>query len=157
MLIIDRSSRRRRHLLSVTTAAAAVFASHAQADVLIDNLSEPTRGTTICDSSGPEMRWAAQSFTTPVAVRFVSIETPMGLAVGAPDIVAQLRVGPSPDLIPGSLAANLAVPALSETTVETVTLTPDRDVVFEPGQTYWIILGPATQGSFGWDYADSNT
>jgi hypothetical protein len=133
----------------------------AGAQPLIDNIDVPVSATTIVGTAGDDRLWAAQSFNTPRCAVLNSIDLRLGLLVGEPQIVAQLRMGEGPN---GVLIADLIVPALSAGATEIVTLTPATPVTLTPlsGQNvYWIVLGCAdpavpTGESFGWSYAESN-
>jgi hypothetical protein len=125
----------------------------ASAQPLIDNLGETTKAVTILGTEDPDMIWAAQSFTTPTRVTLDSIETLLGTAVGEPDAVGELRTGDDPS---GAVLATFAIQPLALLSQEIVLLSPDVTVLLEPGQTYWLVLGTATTGSFGWSYALGN-
>jgi hypothetical protein len=137
----------------LSALVGASFAGAAVAQPLIDNLGEPTRDATVLGTVDPNRLWAAQSFSSPAAFNLVSIETLLGLAVDGPDAVAELHSGPDPS---GPLVAMFTVPALSEAGIELVTLVPDAAVTLEAGTLYWLVLGPATTGSFEWAYAEGN-
>ena len=120
-----------------TALLLALPAAHA--DVLVDNLSEPTSATSIL----PSELWAAQSFVTAAdPVRLLSIEIPIGLAVGGPSLFAELHADAGPAQV-GATLASFVLPAL-----------PALELA--PGSTYWVVLGVVGEGSFGWSYALGN-
>lgn len=131
---------------------AVVFPASAQP--LIDNLSEPTRGTTILGTESPDAIWAAQGFSTPRRVQLDSIDILAGLALDPVDAVAELRVGDDPS---GALVATFTVPALNPSGIDVVTLLPDSLPLLLPGRTYWLVMGTTVSGSFGWSYAAGNS
>ena len=133
--------------------ALGTITAAAQADVLIDNVAEPIRGITILGTAKPDILWAAQSFSTPSPVRLDTIDVLVGLATDKPDVVAELRSGSDPS---GPALATFIVPALDPAGPTAATLTPDAAVVLKPGEAYWLVLGCATTGSFGWAYAEGN-
>jgi len=123
------------------------------ADVIIDNLSEPTRGVTVLGTTPPDNVWVAQGFTVPNPVTLDSVTMLIGIAVPGTDAVAQLRRGEDPG---APIVATFTLPPLNEFGVTGVTLVPDVPVVLEPGQTHWLVLGTSSTGSFGLAYAEGN-
>lgn len=139
---------------AVVTAALTLFLAlpAARADILVDNLSQPTSATSIL----PSDLWAAQSFVTAAdPVRLLSIEIPIGLAVGGPSIFAELHADAGP-LQVGATLASLVLPAVTTgaTQLELLPSLPTLDLA--PGTTYWVVLGVVGEGSFGWSYALGN-
>lgn len=133
---------------------ALVFSgTTTRADSLIDNVTEPTRGITILGASPPETLWAAQSFSTPRNVLLDSIDVLVGLSTDKPDVVAELRAGPDPS---GPALVTFVVPAFDAAGPKVANLTPDISLVLKPGETYWLVMGTATTGTFGWAYAEGN-
>ena len=141
-------------LMSVCAVVTLSGVRTATADPLIDNLAEPTRAGTVLGSAGPDLIWAAQAFTTPVRVQLAEVQVLAGLAIDAPGAVAELRSGVDAG---GPVVASFSVPALSETTRETVSLLPDVQVTLEPDTQYWVVMGNAAGGSFEWAYAEGNS
>ncbi len=140
-------------LIHAAAVSFLVLAPAVFADPLIDNLAEPTRDASTLSGIEPDLLWGAQSFVSPSSLRLRTIEVPLGNAFESPEVVAQLRSGLDPS---GPLLASFAVPALSASGIDILTLTPDADVQLEPGETYWLLLGPAAGGSFQWAYAEGN-
>jgi hypothetical protein len=134
-------------------AVIASVISAAAAQPLVDNLGEPTRDATVLGTTDPDHLWAAQSFSSPIAFTLVSIDTLLGHAIAGPDVVAQLRRGDDPT---GPFIATFSFPALSETDIQIVTLLPTTAATLDAGALYWLVLGPATTGSFEWAYAEGN-
>jgi hypothetical protein len=140
-------------MVLVLSASAAGFAC---GDVLVDNLDQEIRGTTLLGAVAPDAIWAAQGFSGPRWVSLDSIEVYLGLASGEPDAVIELRAnGPfgGPD---GALVASFAVPALGSGPVQVEALVPDRFVLLRPERTYWLVMGVVSQGVFGWSYSRTN-
>ena len=137
-------------------ASAALFAvlvpmSGARADVLVDNLLEPQRSTTLVDSG----LWVAQSFVTAGApVMLQSIELWLGLRSGNPAITAELRADSAGG--PAAALAAFGLPPLSAglTQIELLPSVPQLNLA--AGTKYWIVLGVSGAGSFGWTYAEGN-
>jgi hypothetical protein len=132
------------------TLLLALPAAHA--DVLVDNLSQPYRGTSIHANS----LWGAQSFITAAdAVRLDSIEIPIGLAEGAPNIVAEVHADAGAAQV-GAVLASLLLPPVSagEPQVELLPAMPTLDLA--PHTTYWVVLGVAGAGSVGWSYIEGS-
>lgn len=138
-------------LAGAALLAVLVPITGAHADVLVDNLLEPQRGTTLVDSG----LWVAQSFITagnPVTLQ--SIELWLGLRDGDPAITAELRADSA-----GGPAAALAVfslPSLSAGLTRIELLPSVPQISLAAGTTYWIVLGVNGAGSFGWTYAEGN-
>ncbi len=143
----------RNRLVGGTLFAALLAGGSARADILVDNINQPTRGTTILGTVPPDNLWAAQSFSGPMAVRLTSIDVLVGEAADPPDVVAELRSGDDPS---GPLLATFSVPALVPAGLAVATLVPDTNIVLEPDTVYWLVLGTATTGAFGWGYAEGN-
>ena len=125
--------------------------------VLLDNLGEPTSAVSVLGTSGVDMIWAAQSFSTPARFMLDSVETLVGEATdggaGGPDYVVELREGTDAS---GPAIATLVMAVPTTGPVQEETLTPSSAVVLEPGRLYWIVMGTATTGSLGWAYALGN-
>jgi len=134
-------------------AGCASVISAAAAQPLIDNLAETTRDATVLGTIDPDRLWAAQSFSSPTNFTLVSIDTLLGLAAAGPDVVAELRRGEDAT---GPVVATFVVPTLSEGSIEVVTLVPTAAVPLEADALYWLVIGPATTGSFQWAYAEGN-
>ena len=134
-----------------TVVAALVPLSAARADVLVDNLLEPQRGTTIVTTDF----WAAQSFVTAgAAVTLQSIELWLGLRDGDPTITAELRADGASG--PAAALASFGLPALSTGATQIELLPSVPQVALAANTTYWIVLGATGAGSFGWTYARGN-
>lgn len=131
--------------------AALLPVSAVRADVLVDNLLQPQRDTTVVDNS----LWAAQSFVTAAeAVNLQSIELWLGQRSGDPFITAELRADSAGG--PAAALATFSLPALGAgaTQIELLPAAPQLELA--AGTTYWIVLGVPGAGSFGWTYADGN-
>jgi hypothetical protein len=129
---------------SVPLLLAAVPASAA---VLVSNLDQPVRGTTVVADD----LWASQGFTTDSLARTLSSVTlVLGSATAGATLFAELHVADPT----GALIASFALPDLSGALAE-VTLLPGGPTTLDPGTTYYIVIG-ATGGSFGWSYAEGN-
>ena len=139
-----------------TLAGAALLAvllpmSGAHADVLVDNLLEPQRGTTLVDSS----LWVGQSFITaggPVTLQ--SIELWLGLRIGDPALMAELRADSAGG--PAAALAAFGLPSLSAGLTQIELLPSVPQINLAAGTKYWIVLGVSGPGSFGWTYAEGN-
>ncbi len=141
-------------LLALPAALAlGLVAPHARADVLLNNLDQPARGTTILGTEDPDMIWAAQSFRTPGRASLNIIKILAGNAVNSPDVVIALYAGTDPS---GTLLTTFAIPAFNASGLNIVDLVPDSAVVLKPGTLYWLVVGTATTGSVGWSYAEGN-
>ena len=130
-------------------ALIAVSVPAARADVLVDNLLQPQRDTTVVDSS----LWAAQSFVTAAeAVNLQSIELWLGQRSGDPFVTAELRADSASG--PAAALTTFSLPVLSAgaTQIELLPVVPQLELA--AGTTYWIVLGVPGAGSFGWTYAD---
>lgn len=122
------------------------------ADVLVDNLSEPLRG--LSDISGG--LWAAQSFVTALdAVRLDSIEIPIGMATGAPNIVAELHADAGLAQV-GAYLGSFVLPQVSAGALQLELLPVLPTVALAPGTIYWVVLGVADAGSLGWSYIEGS-
>lgn len=137
-----------RFLTAALCAASLALPSTASASVLISNLAEPLRGTTVVDNG----LWAAQSFyNDPSTSQLVSIRTVLGEALDAPDVFAELRQGSTT----GAVLTAFALPTLAGA-LSVRTLTPLSAVTLSPSETYYLIMGVRGGGSFGWSYAQGN-
>ncbi|MFM9996917.1 MAG: choice-of-anchor R domain-containing protein [Phycisphaerales bacterium] len=144
------------HLVSLLQSVALLCPSlpAAGAEPLIDNLREPLRANTLIFDDGSRNLWAAQSFSADGRrYRLDSIETILGTATGRPVVVAELRDGDDPT---GALLSTLSLPALQTAGTALVTLTPDADVIIEPGQAFTLILGVSNTADYEWAYANTN-
>lgn len=138
--------------LNATAAALLLALPAAHADILVDNLAQPTSATSVL----PRELWAAQSFVTAGdPVRLTSIEIPMGLAVGGPSLFAELH-GDAGLLQVGATLATFALPALTTGALQLELLPAAPALELAPGTTYWVVLGVVGEGSFGWSYALGN-
>ena len=127
-------------------AALPVTALHAA--VLVDNLLEPHKATTLVESTV----WAAQSFITAgEAVNLQSIELWLGQTIGGPVITAELRADSASG--PAAALASFNLPGLTTgaTQIEGLSALPQLELA--AGTKYWIVLGVTGAGSFGWTYA----
>ena len=137
-------------------AGAALFAllvpiSASHADVLVDNLLEPRRDTTVVDSG----LWAAQSFISAGApVTLQSIELWLGTRVGDPAITAELRADSAGG--PAAALAAFSLPLLSTGLTQIELLPSVAQIDLAASTKYWIVLGVSGAGSFGWTYAEGN-
>ena len=139
-----------------TLAGAALLAvllpmSGAHADVLVDNLLEPQRGTTLVDSG----LWVGQSFITaggPVTLQ--SIELWLGLRVADPALTVELRADSAGG--PAAALAAFGLPSLSAGLTQIELLPSVPQINLAAGTKYWIVLGVSGPGSFGWTYAEGN-
>ena len=129
-------------------ACLLTAAPAAQAVVLVSNIAEPVRATTLVESA----LWAAQSFVNDGnSWSFSNIRTVIGDAVGGPDVVAELHQGAAP----GTSITTFTVPGLAGPT-GIKTILPLSAVTLAPGETYWLVFGVDGGGSFGWSYAEGN-
>ena len=125
--------------------------SGVRADVLVDNLLEPQRDSTLVESG----LWAAQSFITaggPVTLQ--SIELWLGLRVGDPALTAELRADSAGG--PAAALAAFGLPSLSAGLTQIELLPSVPQINLAAGTKYWIVLGVSGRGSFGWTYAEGN-
>ena len=141
---------------SHSIASAALFAvlvsmSSARADVLVDNLLEPHRDTTVVESG----LWAAQSFITAGdSVMLQSIELWLGARGGDPAITAELRADSAGG--PAAALAAFSVASLSTGLTQIELLPSVPHISLAAGTKYWVVLGVSGPGSFGWTYAEGN-
>lgn len=138
-----------RLLRNTLLGTAALATTHmASATVLLSNLGEPVRGTTIVDGSF----WAAQGFSSDgSASTLQSIRTVLGGAMDNPSAFAELRVGSTS----GTVVTTFAIPSLAGAG-SVRTLTPLGATALAPNATYYLVLGVNGGGSFGWNYAEGN-
>ena len=140
--------------LVAALTAALLPVSAARADVLVDNLLQPPRDTTVIESA----LWAAQSFVTAgQAVNLQSIELWLGQRLGDPLITAELRADSAGGVGgPAAALATFSLPALSmgATQIELLPVVPQLELA--AATTYWIVLGVPDVGSFGWTYGEGN-
>jgi hypothetical protein len=124
----------------------------ANAALLVDNLTEPTRATTMVK---PDF-WATQSFVTAGdAVWLDSVTLLLGEGSQSGSASAELRADAGG--VPGAWLASLPLPALSGGPTQAETLSPALPTPLAPLTTYWLVLGASTAGdSFGWSYAQGN-
>ena len=137
---------------TAVTAALLTALPAAYADTLLDNLAQPIGATTLVNGAF----WAAQSFATAGdPVQLLSIETPIGLSVGAPGIVAELHADAGP-LQVGATLATFALPVVSSgaTQVELLPAVPTLELA--PNTTYWVVLEVVGEDSMGWSYSANN-
>jgi hypothetical protein len=119
--------------------------------VLVTNIGQPIRATTIVDQS----LWASQSFMTDGSSYLLAyVRTMLGLSVGSPTIVSQLRADNAG--APGALLTTFSFPTVPSGPTTLLTLTPGSTVALAPSTLYWIVFGVAGSGEFGWSYAQGN-
>ena len=140
------------HRLALVTAVTVLVPiSAARADILVENLLEPQRGTTIVTTDF----WAAQSFVTAGdAVTLQSVELWLGLRDGDPGVTAELRTDSASG--PAGSLASFGLPSLSTGATQIELLPSVPQVALAANTTYWIVLGATGAGSFGWTYAQGN-
>ena len=137
---------------AVAAALLLLALPAAHADVLVDNLLQPTRATSIL----PSDLWAAQSFVTAGdPERLLSIEIPIGLAVGAPSVFAELHADAGL-LQVGTTLASFVLPVVSSGALQIELLPALPALELAANTTYWVVLGVVGEGSFGWSYALGN-
>ena len=139
-----------RPIVIAVAFAGLLPASHAT--VLVENLSQPTRGTTELSNSV----WATQSFSTAATpVLLNNIEVNVGLAID-PSVVAELRADNGAGA-PGVLLTTFSLSGLTDGATQTEMLTPDTgDVPLAANLGYWLVLGVRGFGTFGFSYAEGN-
>jgi len=132
-------------------ALSPLLAVPAAATVVVDNLTESIRDTTVVTESF----WAAQSFGTGTASGLLDpVTLVLGSLIGGPVISATVH-GPGG---PASAAiGTLTVPPLSTTQQLPESLMPAAPISLAAGTLYWLVLTAAGPGSYGFSYADSNT
>lgn len=136
----------------VVPSALLLMLPAAHADILIDNLSQPTSATSIL----PSDNWAAQSFVTAGdPVRLLSVELPIGLAVSGRSIFAELHADAGPQQV-GATLASFVLPVVSTDALQIELLPALPSQKLAPDTTYWVVLGVVGGGSFGWSYALGN-
>lgn len=122
----------------------------ADAAILVTNIAEPTRATTIFPT---DAIWAAQSFSTDAnAYNLLDIDVIAGLRDGGPLVIAELRADSGG---PGAILTTFTVPLLSTGSPQVVTLTPAAAVSLNASTTYWLVMS-ALDGSYGLSYAQGN-
>ena len=140
------------------TAAMALAASCAQADVLVSNLAQPERAFSELTSQF----WAAQSFTTDGSVHsLLSIDAMLGASALRGDdteYVAELHAS-GPGII-GSLLSTFSLGSSPSGAPTSISLLPTSGVSLAAGTTYWLVMGER-HGSLdteylGWSYAEGN-
>ncbi len=124
----------------------------ARADVLIDNLGEPLRFPTPLSSGF----WYAQAFLTPAGdpLRLDAVTARLGLLVGAPGIVAELRADAAGS--PGAMLTSFTIPALGAGATTPTPLLAAATIDLAPLSTYWLLLGATGDGGYEWQYAEGN-
>ena len=133
---------------ALALAIALLIAPVANAGVLVSNITEPERSTTIVDTS----LWAAQSFVNDgTTSTLVNIRSVVGDLLGGPSVTAELRAGTET----GTLLTTFSMPSFAGTH-SARTFNPLSSVTLNPGMTYWFILGVSGRGSVGWTYAEGN-
>jgi hypothetical protein len=142
---------------------ATALAPSASALVLVDNLAEPVRGTTIFSDdvvnafpAAPpgSTLWASQSFATDgTSYDLIDVKIVAGLREGAPLVIAELRADTATG--PGAVITSFTVPTISTGTPEQVTLTPDNPVVLNASTIYHLVF-TALDGKIGVSYANTN-
>ncbi len=130
--------------------ALALLAPAAGADTLIDNLAQPVRDTTVVEST----LWAAQSFSSPQAVRIDAITLPLGLQTGPAAGVAELRADAGG--LPGAWLATFTLPALGAGAPAPLSLGVPAGLELAPDTLVWLVLGTAPGSTLGWSYANNN-
>jgi hypothetical protein len=140
-------------LVFVAASAGCFVGTAARADILVDNLSEPTRDVTALGTVFPDDIWAAQEFLCVRPCTLDSVELYLGNAVDLVGGTAELRSGEDPS---GPAIATFALPELPADGVDLVALFPDVAVSLTPGVQYWLVLGTSVSGQFGWAYASGN-
>jgi hypothetical protein len=134
---------------ALVPAALLLALPAARADVLVDNLSRPVSATSVL----PSDLWAAQSFVTGGdPVRLLDIQLPIGLAVGAPTVFAELHADAGPQQV-GATLASFVLPTLDAGSLKVEFLPSVPTVALAARTTYWVVLGVVGEGSFGWSYA----
>ncbi|MDX2131865.1 MAG: choice-of-anchor R domain-containing protein [Planctomycetota bacterium] len=133
--------------------AAGSFSSSARADVLIDNVGEPTRDTTIFSTVAPDDIWGAQAFLVSRRYTLDSVQMLLSGTQAGSDVVIELREGADPS---GVAVATFTLPPLPPGGPEVVTLVPDAPFTLLPNTQYWIVIGVQSAGAIGWSYADGN-
>lgn len=129
----------------------------ATADVLVSNISEPTRDTSILSSTptGAEVAWASQQFVTDgSSYSLVDIDIIAGLLSGPdPGVIAQLWSDGS--AVPGTLITHMSHSGITAGPPALATLTPNNPVTLDPNTAYWVVMS-VVAGKFGWSYAEGN-
>jgi hypothetical protein len=135
--------------VAAATVALALGSFDAHAVVLVSNLDQPTQAMTLIPT---DAGWAAQSFVTDGSgYALLSVDVLLGKLVVQPSLTAELHAGGITSV--GALLATFGaftVPAGSPTAVTLATTLP---VALAANTTYWVVLGTAGVGSFGWSYA----
>lgn len=139
-----------RHIHWLTLAPLALLAPAVWADTLIDNLAQPVRDVTVIEST----LWAAQSFSSPDAVRLDGVTLPLGLQTGVAATVAELRADAAG--LPGAWLATLTVPTVDGGALTPVAFGLPSGLELAPGTLYWLVMGSGAGSSLGWSYADNN-
>lgn len=128
-------------------AAALSLSQVAAAEVLVSNLAQPTRDTSVLS----DQLWAAQSFFNDgVSHTLTSIRTVVGGAAGNPAIFAELRDGS----VTGTVLTTFSLPSFTGAFTAR-NFMPLSSVTLNPDGKYFFILGLAG-GSVGWSYAEGN-
>ncbi len=135
--------------LAVAAAIVILLTNAARADILVSNIGEPVRDTTVIENA----LWAAQSFVNDGSVRRLSsIRAVIGGESGSAGAFAELRRGTTS----GTIVTSFVLPGLAGPPGAR-TLTPLGLTVLDPGETYWLVFGAAGPGGFGWSYAEGNS
>ncbi len=155
MVLKEKKMKSPRILVTFALACIAFSPSSSSAVVLVSNLNEPLRDTTVMDQS----IWACQGFKTDAHPYFlVDIRTIVGEATKLETVSAQLRISDANgdiDPSPAGLLADFNVPDLTGA-LSARAFSPQSLVVLEPNTTYYFMLGVDAAGSFGWSYANTN-
>jgi hypothetical protein len=137
---------------ALAASLALASAGAAQAEVLIDNLTEPVRFPAPIGSTF----WYAQSFLTPAgdgwSLDGVTIRA--GALVGAPTVFAELRADAGGS--PGAVLTTFSFGAFGAGPAANEALTPAATVTLAPTAAYWLLMGVTGDGGFDWTYAQGN-
>ena len=116
--------------------------------VLVDNLAELTRGTTVIEGT----LWAAQAFSTDAqAYKLDDIVIQAGLLSGSPALTVELRKG-APN---GALLTGFVLPSFAGS-LGPRTLLPLSATNLDPTTEYWLIVGISSPNTVGWSHAEGN-
>jgi len=142
--------------LAVLAGVTAAMMMPVHADVLVSNTAQPLRGTTVISAS-PLDQFAAQSFSTDAnAYQLNSIDLVLGNQTADSLPFATLHADVAGSV--GGVLTSFGVSGIGSGTPSLVMLMAvGSPLTLAPSTTYWIVLGEAGTGSFGFSYAQGNS
>ena len=143
-----------RWKLCFAAPIALIFPSLSHADTVISNLGATTNGAGTVYGSGPSQTYAQEFLTGPQSLNLVSITAPLGGAVVAFTLSAELVDGVGG--LPGStVLATFTPSAQPGTGFADIVFDPNAPLTLAAGTDYYFVLWATGTGSYKWDYTDT--